>query len=148
VFHYVSAVSVKWTTWLHSITFFYSHSNHQKNEPPIKGQTRGYSGNMDEGLLLNETFNVTAMDFNERINRVQVIVGHEKDMLKVHNELHPRHYVIGIQFYTTHNRSSPFYGSRHGASIIEEFKGGFIMGYVRGASGALIDRLQLIWFKT
>ncbi|CAF3121480.1 unnamed protein product [Rotaria sp. Silwood2] len=148
VFHYISAVSIKWSTWLHSITFIYSHSDRLKNEPPINGFPRGHVGNIHKGLVLEDTFNVTAMDFNERINRVQVILGLEQEMQKAYLSIHPTRYVIGIQFHTTHNRSSPFYGSRRGESIVEEFKDGFVMGYARGASGTFVDRLQFIWFKT
>ncbi|CAF4463113.1 unnamed protein product, partial [Rotaria sp. Silwood2] len=125
VFHYISAVSIKWSTWLHSITFIYSHSDRLKNEPPINGFPRGHVGNIHKGLVLEDTFNVTAMDFNERINRVQVILGLEQEMQKAYLSIHPTRYVIGIQFHTTHNRSSPFYGSRRGESIVEEFKDGF-----------------------
>ncbi|CAF1383659.1 unnamed protein product [Rotaria sp. Silwood1] len=116
--------------------------------PSTRGNTRGFSSDDDVHLRSTETFHVTVADFNERINRVHIVLGLEQDMLKAYPEALPARYVVGIQFFTTHNRSSLFYGSKQGESIVEEFKDGFVIGYVRGASGTFIDRLQFIWYKT
>jgi len=118
----------------------YSSSNPLNKKSLESGVIRGsvdiYSKN-----YRNETFNVTEKNPNERINRVSMFINVGKDYPKVSTR-----YIVGIQFHTTYNRTSPFYGSQQGQLYMEE-NPGFILGYVRGGTYIYIERLQFIWYK-
>jgi hypothetical protein len=140
VFHYISSISIVWSDWVTSMECIYSSSNPLNNEPPKSGVVRGSVGIYNNNYR-NETFNVTERNPNERINRVYMNINVGRDYPKVSTR-----YIVGIQFHTTFNRTSPFYGSRQGQLYMEE-NPGFVLGYVRGGAHMHIERLQFIWYK-
>ncbi|CAF1140304.1 unnamed protein product [Rotaria sordida] len=143
--HYISSIFVVWSDWLNSMTMTYSSSNPQNNEQSRQGYPRGQP-DVNGKHKKSETFNVTVLDLNERISRVHLIIGIGQDMQKAYRYPDPTHYIVGIQFHTTHNRSSQYYGSQQGQLFIEEYPG-FALGYVRGGSNVFIERLQFVWYK-
>jgi len=140
VFHYISSISFVWSDWLNSMECIYSSSNPLNKESPKSGVVRGSVGIYSKEYR-NDTFNVTEKNPNERINRVYVFINAEKDDSKVSTPC-----IIGIQFYTTYNRTSPVYGSQQGRLYVEEYQG-FGLGYVRSGAHMYIERLQFIWYK-
>jgi hypothetical protein len=140
LWHYISSISIISSDWINSIECIYSSMNPLTTESPKSGIVRGSVGIYNNNYQ-NETFNVTEKDSHERIDRVNMIINIGKDYPKV-----SARYIAGIQFHTTFNRTSPFYGSRQGQSYIEEYPG-FVLGYVRGGTYMYIERLQFIWYK-
>jgi hypothetical protein len=117
--------------------------NSLSTESSKSGVVRGSIkiNNNNNNNYRNETFNVTEKDSHERIDRVNMIINIGKDYPKV-----SARYIVGIQFHTTFNRTSPFYGSEQGQSYMEEYPG-FVLGYVRSGTHMYIERLQFIWYK-
>lgn len=139
-FHYISSISLTSSERLDSIRFIYSSSNLFNVQSPKSGILRGYPAISHSGYR-NDTFNVTEKSINERIDRVSLIINVGKDYPKATTL-----YIIGIQFHTTFNRTSPFYGSQQGQRYTEEYPG-FVLGYIRGGTCMYIERLQFIWYK-
>ncbi len=118
----------------------YSSSDPLNKKPPESSVIHGSVGIYNHNYH-NETFNVTEINANERINRVDMFINVGKDYSKV-----SARYIVGIRFHTTYNRTSPFYGSQQGQLFTEE-NHGFVLGYVRGEARIHIERLQFIWYR-
>ncbi|CAF1552763.1 unnamed protein product, partial [Didymodactylos carnosus] len=122
-YHYCSSVHIWWTDWINSTQFTYSSSTQI-----IEADRRGNVGDM------YHIFNVSERNKDERINRIDIYSG-ERYISNGHKPNTPTKIIVGIQFYTTHNNSSPFYGSKRtdDAHDILTYDG-YILGYVRGKS--------------
>jgi hypothetical protein len=138
--HYISSISIISSDWLNSMECSYSSLNPLNKELPKSGVIRGSVGIYNNNYR-NEMFNVTERNPNERIDRVYMYIDVGKDYPKVSTR-----YIVGMQFHTTYNRTSPFYGSQQGQLFMEE-NPGFVLGYVRGGAHMYIERLQFIWYK-
>lgn len=140
--HFISLISLtsSESEKLDSIKFIYSSSNWLNVQSSESGILRGHPA-ISHRAYRNVTFNVTEKSIHERINRVSLVVHPKKGDPKA-----PTLRIVGIQFHTTFNRTSPFYGSQEGQRYTEEYRG-FILGYVRGGSSMYIEKLQLIWYK-
>ena len=80
---------------------------------------------------------------NERINKVQVVVGNE--VVYVDDIERSVELIRGVRFFTTHGRVSQSIDHIEGQLHIEQFAGYFV-GYVVGREGLFVDQLQFRWY--
>lgn len=88
-------------------------------------------------------FNVTQTNSNERIHRIDLSICSGVNTVKTH------HFICGIQFHTTANRSSPFFGDERGQQHSSEQYSGFVLAYMRigKQNRNRIQRIQFVWYK-
>ncbi|CAF1180626.1 unnamed protein product [Adineta ricciae] len=114
-----------------------------------------YSSSKDGGRIIqgpihgDKKFSKTSRKFTlnegEAFLKVQVYFNHRKVIM---GDKSTRDVLIltGIQFATTMGRLSPFFG-KHSGHEFSENSTGFILSYVTGRSGILIDQLQFVWYR-
>lgn len=137
--HYISSISITTSLGVDSMKFNYSSSNllNKNSESGIHLGLERINTDNHRRLI----FNVTEKDPNERINRIRMYIDVQTNLSNESD-----HYIAGIQFHTTFNRPSPFYGRRTGQISVEDYPG-FVLGYVRGEAYKQIGSLQFIWYK-
>ena len=104
-----------------------------------------YSGNItgtDYGSAAShktETFHLRSA---ERISTIHIFLGQHRWAKDIENST-----VIGIQFLTTFGYKTQVYGSSVGQRVEEPNRVGYTFGYAAGRAGAVIERLQFVWYK-
>ena len=142
--HYINSISIISSDRINSIEFVYSSTNPlstKSSKSDVLRRSVGIYNNNNNSNYRSETFNVIENNSHERIDRVNIFISVGKDYPEVSDR-----YIVGIQFHTTLNRMSPFYGTQQGQSYIEEYPG-LVLAYVRGEAHMHIKRLQFIWYK-
>ncbi|CAF0839159.1 unnamed protein product [Adineta ricciae] len=118
------------------VQFFYSSS--KGGDKVIQGPTHG-------DKRFSKTSRKFTLNEGEAFVKVQVYFNHRKVIM---GDKSTRNVLIltGIQFATTIGRLSPFFGKRSGHEFSENSTG-FIVSYVTGRSGILIDQLRFAWYR-
>jgi hypothetical protein len=90
----------------------------------------------------NNEINLFVLTGNERINKVQVVVG--KEIIYVAGIPQSIRLIRGVRFFTTARRESRSIDHIEGERFIEQFDGHTVK-YVTGRKGLYIDQLQFHW---
>ena len=135
-------IEVFWEPYLSAIRFIY-----EWNDTSSQVVYHGYGDRPPKigHSLFGDKF---LLSMDERINKVTLYVGTGIETggytITVGSEIIS--YITGIQFHTTNERTTRLYGIKEENEFTESFEG-YILGYVKGRSGLVIDELQFVWYK-